>query len=101
MCILRSYLSLNLESHWKHSVLSLRDFFQHVTVECAYFVKNSRIGHIEDRIYKNIPITFAAGLKTTLASRELCSQMLCSNVSFYVTSMKSIVVTKITWKFDS
>ena len=52
MCILRSYLSLNLESHWKHSVLSL---------ECAYFVKNSRIGHIEDGIYKNIPITFAAG----------------------------------------
>ena len=96
MCILRSYLSLNLESHWKHSVLSLRDFFQHVTVECAYFVKNSRIGHIEDRIYKNIPITFAAGLKTTLASRELCSQMLCSNMSFYVTSMKSVVVTKIT-----
>ena len=35
--------------------------------------QNSRIGHIEDRIYKNIPITFAAGLKTTLASRELCS----------------------------
>ena len=76
MCILRSYLSLNLESHWKHSVLSLRDFFQHVTVECAYFVKNSRIGHIVDRIFKNIQITFAAGLKTTLDTREFCASML-------------------------
>ena len=99
--LMRLEFSLNLESHRRHSVLSLSDFFQHVAVECAQFVKNSRIGHIEDRIYKNIPITFAASLKTTLASRELCSQMLCSNVSFYVTSMKSVVVTKITWKSDS
>ena len=101
MCILRSHSSMNLESHRKHRVLSLHEFFQDVTVECDYFVKNSHIGHIEVRNYKDIPITFAASLKTTLSSRELCSQMLCSNVSFYVTSMKSVVVTKITWKYDS